>query len=131
MTMPGGTKGFGLMPLSEEEQRILQQIEQQFYEHDPEFALSVAGSGLERRARRRLRLGVVGCVLGLGLTLALLPLNAFAAFGGFAVMLLSALTVDRSLRLLGGQLMQALGARRALLRRERSAAARQRRRFDD
>lgn len=118
------------MPLSEEEQRILQQIEQQFYEHDPEFAQTVAGSGLEKHATRRLRLGVLGCVAGLALTLALLPLNVFAAFAGFGVMLVSALAVDRSLRVLGAPLLQALGARRAALRRQRFAA-RPRRRYDD
>jgi hypothetical protein len=119
------------MPLSEEEQRILQQIEQQFYAHDPEFAQTVAGTGFERHVTRRLRLGVVGFVVGLGLTLALLPLNVFAGFGGFVVMLMSALAVDRSLRVLGTPLLQAVGARRAARRRERFGAARQRRRFDD
>lgn len=127
----GRTKGFGAMPLSEEEQRILQQIEQQFYEHDPEFAQAVAGAGVEKHATRRLRLGVVGCVVGMALTLALLPVNAFAAFGGFAVMLVSALAVDRSLRVLGAPLVQALGARRHALRRDRFGVGRPRRRYDD
>ena len=31
-------EGVGDVPLSEDEQRILQEIEQQFYESDPEFA---------------------------------------------------------------------------------------------
>ena len=30
------------MPLSEDEQRILHQIEQQFYESDPDFAYNVS-----------------------------------------------------------------------------------------
>jgi hypothetical protein len=128
MTAPGGTKGFGAMPLSEEEQRILQQIEQQFYEHDPEFAQAVAGTGFERHAVRRLRLGVVGCVAGLALTLALLPVNVFAAFAGFFVMLVSALAVDRSLRVLGTPFLQALGARRASVGARR-LTLRSRRRF--
>lgn len=122
------------MPLSEEEQRILQQIEQQFYEHDPEFAQAVAGSRFEKHATRRLRWGVLGCVVGLGLTLGLLPVNVLAAFAGFAVMLVSALTVDRSLRALGAPLLQALGARRSRLPRELprlGRSRRPRRRFDD
>ncbi len=122
------------MPLSEEEQRILQQIEQQFYEHDPDFAQAVAGSRFEKHATRRLRWGVLGCIAGLGLTLGLLPVNVLAAFAGFAVMLVSALTVDRALRALGAPLFQALGARRAGFRREMPRVRRRRRprrRFDD
>ena len=119
------------MPLSEEENRILQQIEQQFYEHDPEFAQAVAGSGFERHATRRLRLGALGCVAGLALTLALLPVNVFAAFGGFVVMLVSALAVDRSLRALGTPFLQAIGARKVSPGGERFGVGRPRRRFDD
>ena len=115
------------MPLSEEEQRILQQIEQQFYEHDPDFAEAVAGTGFERHAVRRLRLGAVGCVVGLALTLALLPIHVLAGFAGFLVMLVSALAVDRSLRALGTPFLQALGAGRATVRTGRPSLRRRRR----
>ena len=118
------------MPLSEEENRILQQIEQQFYEHDPEFAEAVAGTGFERHAVRRLRVGAAGCVVGLALTLALLPVHVLLGFAGFAVMLASALAVDRSLRALGTPFLHALGARRPFGRHRRPALRpRQRRRL--
>jgi Protein of unknown function (DUF3040) len=91
------------MPLSEDEQRILQQIEQQFYESDPDFAQQVSASGLERHAGRNLKLGIVGFLLGIVAVVATLPIHVALAFGGFLLMLGSLLLVDRSARTLGRQ----------------------------
>ena len=52
------------MPLSEHEQRILAEIERRLLEEDPKFAHQV-GSSFRAHLGRRLKLAVVGFVLGL------------------------------------------------------------------
>ena len=121
------------MPLSEDEQRILQQIEQQFYESDPEFAQQVSASGLERHAGRNLKLGVVGFLTGLVAVVATLPIHVALAFVGFLVMLGSLLVVDRSARTLGRQGLRRVTASLVggRLRERLGGAAPRRRRTDD
>ena len=51
------------MPLSEEEQRILHEIERSYYEHDPAFTRS--GSADDVGAARRLRFAAAGFVVSL------------------------------------------------------------------
>ena len=53
------------MPLSEDEQRILHEIEQQFYESDPAFADEVGKTTLYRHAGRNLKWAALGFVAGL------------------------------------------------------------------
>ena len=52
------------MPLSDHEQRILAEIERRLLEEDPKFAHQV-GSSFRAHLARRLKLAVVGFVLGL------------------------------------------------------------------
>ena len=47
------------MPLSEDEQRILRQIEEQFYESDPKFAQQVGTSSIYRHALRNAAIPVI------------------------------------------------------------------------
>jgi hypothetical protein len=54
------------MPLSEHEQRLLEQIEQGLYAEDPKFAATVRKVRPRRGSRRRVALAVIGAVLGLG-----------------------------------------------------------------
>ena len=54
------------MPLSEHEQRLLEQIEQGLYAEDPKFAATVRKVRPRRGSRRRVALAVVGAVIGLG-----------------------------------------------------------------
>ena len=59
------------MPLSEHEQRVLEQMEQALYAEDPRLASTLKskpapGAGLDRR---RLAFGVLGALAGLGLVL--------------------------------------------------------------
>ena len=62
----------GIVPLSEHEQRLLDEIEQALYAEDPKFASSVRSA----RAHLRLRSSVLICVLGVlaGLALVLVGL---------------------------------------------------------
>ena len=85
----------GQVPLSEEEQRILRQIEQQL-EQDPSF--SQRGY---RVSRRRSLLLTCGLVLGLVITIGGLAVNFVVAFAGFVLVLVMAIMLESELRLLG------------------------------
>lgn len=58
------------MPLSEHEQRLLEQMERQLYADDPKLASTLRGSGRSLRSRHRLLLGVLGVAGGLALLVA-------------------------------------------------------------
>jgi hypothetical protein len=53
------------MPLSDHEQRLLDEIEQALYAEDPKFASSVRSARPHNRARTMLALSVLGTLLGL------------------------------------------------------------------
>ena len=91
------------MPLSEDEQRILREIEQQFYDTDPAFARGVGTTSLYRHGLRRMKLAVLGFVVGLGVLVYALVLGNFvAAFLLGAVPMFAALLVfEANLRTLG------------------------------
>jgi hypothetical protein len=55
------------MPLSDHEQRMLDQIESALYAEDPKFASSVRGGGLRAPTARRRLQGVASFVIGLGM----------------------------------------------------------------
>jgi hypothetical protein len=95
------------VPLSEDEQRILHEIEQQFYETDPDLAHAVGSTSLYRHAFRRIKYATLTFILGIGLLVyALVSLGYFAAFGGFLVMFGSVLWFERNARKLGRAGMQ-------------------------
>ncbi|MGB3687018.1 MAG: DUF3040 domain-containing protein [Ornithinimicrobium sp.] len=57
------------MPLSEHEQRVLEQMEHALYAEDPRFASNLKKSTPQGPSRRRALIGVILAVLGLGLVL--------------------------------------------------------------
>jgi fatty acid desaturase len=78
------------VPLSEHEQRLLDQIEQALYAEDPKFASIYQGTDVRSHYRRRVVRAVIGLVVGLALLLAgvvvpLIPLGV----AGFIVMLMA------------------------------------------
>lgn len=90
------------MPLSEDEQRILQQIEQQFYETDPALARAVGSTTLYRHAFRNLKYATGLFLLGvIVLVWSLVIVGYVAAFAGFLLMLGAALWFERNARKLG------------------------------
>lgn len=89
------------MPLSEDEERILQEIAQRFYEDDPSFAREVSESTLYRHTVRRMKWSVAGLVLGAVFLVASLSTSYLLSFAGFLVMLVCALVFERNLRKLG------------------------------
>lgn len=64
------------MPLSDHEQRMLDQIESALYAEDPKFASSVRGGNLRAPSARRRLQGVVLFLVGLGLLVAGVPFYA-------------------------------------------------------
>ncbi|MEU6697117.1 DUF3040 domain-containing protein [Pseudonocardia sp. NPDC046786] len=95
------------MPLSEHEQRLLEQIERALYQEDPKFASSVSGNRMSKPARRRRIQGAVVFVLGLVLLVAGIPFQALY-LGDIPV-----LSVVGFLAMLGGALLAvtSIGAR--------------------
>ena len=79
------------MPLSDHEQRLLEQMERALYAEDPKFATSMRGADLRRRYRRRAIVAAFVFLLGIvvlmtGAVTEVIPLGV----GGFVVMLVSA-----------------------------------------
>lgn len=80
------------MPLSEHEQRVLEQIERSLYADDPKFAATVRGIDPRAQQRRRYIRAIIGAVIGL----ALLPVGIAVghieiAFAGFLLTFLAVL----------------------------------------
>jgi hypothetical protein len=91
------------LPLSEDEQRILHQIEQQFYEHDPALAGELETTSLYTHTLSRMKWAVAAFIVGVAiLVVALATATTFVvAFGGFVIMLASAMWFERNARKLG------------------------------
>lgn len=74
------------MPLSEDEQRILQEIERNFYDSDPAFAREVSTTTLYRHAGRNLKWAGAGFVAGLIVLILGFTESVLLGFVGFLVM---------------------------------------------
>ena len=98
------------MPLSEDEQRILHQIEQQFYASDPAFADELENHSVYAHCLRQMRWAGVAFVAGLVVLIAALITNTsfLVAFLGFVLMLAATLWFERSFRKMGRAGMQQL-----------------------
>lgn len=76
------------MPLSEHEQRLLEQMERALSADDPKFANAMKGSRHGRAARRRLLIGIAAVVVGLVLLIiGVSTSQVWLGAGGFIVML--------------------------------------------
>src|SRR5450432_3014406 len=85
-----GTGGEGIVPLSEHEQRVLEQIERALYADDPKFAATVRGIDPRTLHRRRYLRATLGAVVGV----VLLPVGIAVqqlelSVAGFVLMLLA------------------------------------------
>jgi choline-glycine betaine transporter len=131
------------VPLSEHEQRLLEQIERALYAEDPKFASTVSSTNLRTHARRRIVWSVLGFIVGIcalltGVVVQSVPLAVI----GFLVMFATAVyAFSQSKRLFGRPDLRVVGGntgapsqrsrkphRGGLLRRMEE---RFRRRFDD
>jgi len=87
------------VPLSEEELRLLEQMERALVEEDPKFASTLRGTALRHSARRRAILAGVVFVGGVALLMSGAVLRIAAlGIGGFVVMLLSATVALTAMR---------------------------------
>lgn len=87
------------MPLSDHEQRLLDEIEQALYAEDPKFASTVGSAGRRSRVRRVALLAGLGVVTGLGLVLVGLMANLIAlSVVGFVLVVAACGFVVRGLR---------------------------------
>ena len=89
------------MPLSEDEQRILHEIERSFYENDPAFARGVSQTTLYRHAGRNSKWAALGIVGGLVLLVTTFATSLPLGMAGFLIMLASAFILERNLRKMG------------------------------
>jgi hypothetical protein len=89
----------GYMPLSEHEQRLLDEIEQALYAEDPKFASSVRSARPRNRARTMLALSVIGVVAGFAVVLVGLTRNLIVlGVIGFVLIVGSCVTAVSALR---------------------------------
>jgi hypothetical protein len=89
------------VPLSEDEQRILQEIEQQFYEHDPDLARAVGSTTVYKHAGRNLKWATLGFVAGFALMIVSFASQLWLGIAGFLAMFASAVVFERNLRKMG------------------------------
>ncbi|MFF6905155.1 DUF3040 domain-containing protein [Streptomyces sp. NPDC012389] len=76
------------MPLSEHEQRMLEQMERALYAEDPKFATALEGTGLRTYTRKRVYQAVAGFLVGIALLMAgMVAQQIWISVVGFLVML--------------------------------------------
>lgn len=96
------------MPLSDHEQRILEEIERSFYQHDPVTARRFETETVARQAARSCKWAALGFAAGLALMLATFTDSVALGGVGFLVMLASSVYFEAHLRLLGKEGWQEL-----------------------
>jgi hypothetical protein len=89
------------MPLSEDEQRILQDIERSFYETDPKFAETVSRTTLYRHAGRNCKWAVALFAVSLVVLLASFINFPLVAFAGFLGMMAATAVFVKNVRRIG------------------------------
>jgi Protein of unknown function (DUF3040) len=91
-----------MVPLSEEEQRLLEQMEEALAAEDPKFVSALRGSSARSRHKRLTIVGVLAFVAGIAILMtgAVVALTALAV-GGFVVMLGGAYIALTHFRLIG------------------------------
>jgi Flp pilus assembly protein TadB len=100
------------VPLSEHEQRLLEQIEQALYDEDPKFASIYRGNDLRSHQRRRLVRAAIGLAIGLGVLLAGVITKLIAlGVAGFVLMLVGASFAVASWQRMAGPRSSAAPAR--------------------
>lgn len=106
------------MPLSEDEQRILSEIEQQLYETDPTLAHGIADTTVYSDAYRHLKRGILGFIAGVIIMIGTLHISVWFAVVGVVIMFASALAIEANARRMGkagldqlAQSMRAAGLR--------------------
>lgn len=113
------------MPLSDHEQRLLDQIERALYAEDPKFASAVRSTDPQVHYKRRIWKAVTGIVLGLcavlaGVIVNAMPVSIVISVAGFLLMVFSSFWALTSWKRMNGVAADPEPRRRAR-RRSRSA----------
>ncbi len=97
------------MPLSEHEQKLLEQMEQALYADDPKFAsnLRTAGTGA---SRKRAALGVLAVLAGLAVLVLGVAISPAIGVAGFTVMLIGAVLTYSAFTGVAGTAAEGAGA---------------------
>lgn len=98
------------MPLSEDEQRILSEIEAQLYESDPELVHQVEETTVYRHGAQMIRWGVLAFVGGLAVMVVFFASNLLVGALGFFIMLWAAFLIERNVRRVGKAGLQSLAS---------------------
>ena len=113
----GSRRGIAV-PLSEDEQRILSEIEQQLYESDPTLAHGIADTTVYSDAYRYLKRGILAFVLGVIVMVGTLHISVWLSALGVVIMFGAALSIEANARRMGkagmdqlAQSMRAAGLR--------------------
>jgi hypothetical protein len=88
------------MPLSPDEQKILEEIEARLAEEDPRLANTVSRTSLYAHLARRIRWSAIAFLVGFVMLMAF-PVSLWIAAAGFGVMLAASLLIYRYLKALG------------------------------
>jgi hypothetical protein len=103
------------VPLNENEERILAEIERQFHASDPESARRIGSTTLQRYLARNCKWAAVGFIAGLVILLAAFASSWILGIFGFLVMVGSAVILIQNLhkmsRLGLEQVSRSMGAR--------------------
>ena len=87
------------MPLSEHEQRLLEQMERALYAEDPKLASALRGADPRTHVRRRLVIAAVGFVAGLALVMTgVARSTTWLSVVGFVIMVAAAFVAASSWR---------------------------------
>lgn len=97
------------MPLSDREQQILQEIEDQLYEQDPEFARGVSSTTLQAHLLRNVRRGIAAFIAGfVVLVVFFVQTNLVIGIAAFLLMLAGAVYTYDNLRKIGSEQLRVL-----------------------
>lgn len=97
------------MPLSEDDERILRQIEEQL-QRDPSFAKEF--TPVARSSRRALFVAAFGTVLAVALSVLLLSVSPYLAFAAFIGAMFCVVTAERHARTVGEDAVRQMAAMR-------------------
>ena len=97
---PVGPRNPGV-PLSEDEQKILSEIEEKLTASDPTLAREVGSTTVYSHAFRNIKWALVLFLVGVVVLVAALSTHYVVSFLGFLIMLAAALLIERNARRLG------------------------------
>lgn len=97
----------GDVALSDEERRLLEQMEQALAAEDPKLASALRGSGARTLHRRRALLAGVGFVVGVAALIAGMEISPIVSILGFLIMLGSSIAGIASWQQIGGDAVRA------------------------